>query len=111
MLATLAEAYLLLGDSTAAKGRYGQAVRLAQENHSDGDIAAMLRQLRLLREQLPIGDDLLALFRLGPIVVFAGHGLDRPGDPVRFPANPVLEAACLPDAPRVSAAVVRLLSR
>jgi len=93
LLATLAEAYLLLGDSTAAKGRYAQAVRLAQETHSDGDIAAMLRQLRLIREHLPVGDDMLGLFRLGPVVVFAGHGLDLPGEPIRFPPNPELEAA------------------
>jgi class 3 adenylate cyclase len=93
LLATLAEAYLLLGDNTAAKGRYAQAVRLAQEGHYGGDIGSMLRQLRLLREHLPVGDDLLGLFRLGPVVVFAGQGLDRPGDPVRFPADPALEAA------------------
>jgi class 3 adenylate cyclase len=91
--ATLAEAYLLLGDGAAAKDRYTQAVRIARENHSDGDIASMLRQIRLLREHLPISDDLLGLFRLGPVVVFAGQGLDRPGDPVRFPADPALEAA------------------
>jgi class 3 adenylate cyclase/tetratricopeptide (TPR) repeat protein len=93
LLATLAEAYLLLGDGTAAKGRYAQAVRFAHEDHSDGDIASMLRQLRLIREHLPIGDDLLGLFRLGPVVVFAGQGLDRPGESVRFPADPALEAA------------------
>ena len=31
LLATLGEAYLLLGDETAAKGRYAEAVRLARE--------------------------------------------------------------------------------
>jgi class 3 adenylate cyclase/tetratricopeptide (TPR) repeat protein len=91
LLATLGEAYLVLGDATAAAGRYAQAVRLARDAHADGDIAAMLRQLRLLRTVLPVGDDLLGLFRLGPVVVFAGHGLDRPGDPPRFPADPALE--------------------
>jgi len=93
LLATLGEAYLHLGDITAAHGRYAQAVRLAREGYNDGDIASMLRQLRLLREHLPIGDDLLGLFRLGPVVVFAGHSIDRPGDTVCFPANPALEAA------------------
>jgi class 3 adenylate cyclase len=82
-----------MGDGTAAKGRYAQAVRFAREAHSAGDIAVMLRQLRQLREHLPVGDDLLGLFRLGPVVVFAGQGLDRPGDPARFPANHALEAA------------------
>jgi class 3 adenylate cyclase/tetratricopeptide (TPR) repeat protein len=93
LLATLAEAYLLLGDGTAAKGRYAQAVRLAHDAHNLGDITSMFRQLRLLRERLPISADLLALFQLGPIIVFAGHGLDWPGDPVRFPADPAMEAA------------------
>jgi tetratricopeptide (TPR) repeat protein len=94
LLATLGEAYLLLGDDTAARGRYAQALRVAREGRNDGDIASMLRQLRLLREHLPIGDDLLGLFRLGPVVVFAGQAIDRPGDSVCFPAGePALEAA------------------
>jgi class 3 adenylate cyclase/tetratricopeptide (TPR) repeat protein len=93
LLATLGEACLLLGDETAARGRYAQAVHLARDDHDDGDIASMLRQLRLLREHLPIGDDLLGLFHLGPVVVFAGHAIDRPGDPVCFPPDPALEAA------------------
>ncbi len=91
-LATLGEACLLLDDQTAAKGRYGQAVRLSREAHADGDIESMHRQLRLLSPHLPIDRDLLALFRIGPVVVFAGHSLDRPGDPPRFPADPALEA-------------------
>ncbi len=93
LLATLGEAYLLLGDAIAARTRYSQAVRLAHEVHADGDIASMRRQLLLLREYLPIGDDLLGLFHLGPVVVFAGHNLDRPGDSTRFPADATLEAA------------------
>ncbi len=94
LLATLGEAYLLLGDDTGAKGRYEQAMRVAREGRNDGDIASMLRQLKLLREHLRIGDDLLGLFRLGPVVVFAGHAIDQPGDAVCFPAGePALEAA------------------
>lgn len=93
LLATLGEAYLLLGDHTAARGRYGQAVHLAREAHADGDIASVRRQLLLLCKHLPVGDDLLGLFHLGPVVVFAGHGLDRPGDPPCFPADLALEAA------------------
>ncbi|WP_020474994.1 TRAFs-binding domain-containing protein [Zavarzinella formosa] len=92
-LATIAEASLLLGDHHAAREGYEQAVRLARENRDDGSIAAMLRQFRLLGDYLPGGADLLKLFRLGPVVVFAGHHLDKPGGPVRFPANPALEAA------------------
>jgi len=91
-LATLGEAYLLCGDMTAAKGRYSQAVKLAGELHQYGHITSMLRQLRLLRDHLPT-DELIGLFRLGPVVVFAGHALDRPGQAMRFPADPRLEAA------------------
>jgi class 3 adenylate cyclase/tetratricopeptide (TPR) repeat protein len=93
LLATLGEAYLLLGDQRAAMGRYSQAVQRAREAHADGDIASMSRQLRLLKERLPIGDDLLGLFQLAPVIVFAGHGLDYPGAPLRFPADPALEEA------------------
>ena len=93
LLATLGEAYLLLGDATAAKGRYHRAVQLARDAHSLGDIGVMFRQLLLLRDALPIKDDLLSLFHLGPVVVFAGHAIDRPGEPYRFPADPALEEA------------------
>ena len=34
-----------------------------------------------------------SVFKVGPVVVFAGHAIDRPGDPVCFPADPALEAA------------------
>ncbi len=93
LLAILGEAYLLLGEATGARTRYGQAVRLAQEAQAFGDITAVRRQLLLLREKIPVGDDLLGLFRLGPVVVFAGHGLDKPGAPPCFPNDPALEAA------------------
>jgi class 3 adenylate cyclase len=91
--ATLAEAYLLLGDSTAARTHYSRAANLARAAHKDGDLHSMRRQLLLLRDHLAVGDELLGLFHLGSVVVFAGHGLDRPGDPLRFPADPALEAA------------------
>jgi class 3 adenylate cyclase len=93
LLATLGEAYLLLGDEIGARTRYARAAGLAREARSDGDIASMRRQLLLLCKHLNIGDGLLGLFHLGPVVVFAGHALDKPGDPVRFPADAALEAA------------------
>jgi class 3 adenylate cyclase len=76
--ATLAEAYLLLGDGQKAAIQYGKAVRLAREGNNLGDIASMLRQLRLYvrhlpPSELPITDELLALFHLGPVVVFVGQ--------------------------------------
>lgn len=91
--ATLGEACLLLGDERSARDQYERAVQLAQEAHADGDIASMRRQLLLLSKRLPIGADFLKLFRLGAVVVFAGYGLDRPGEPLCFPADADLEAA------------------
>jgi class 3 adenylate cyclase/tetratricopeptide (TPR) repeat protein len=88
--ATLGEANLLLGDPTSALGYYRRAVRIARDNHADGEIASMRRQLLLLADHLEVGKDLLSLLHIGPIVVFAGHGLDRPGDPVRFPHDAAL---------------------
>ena len=77
----------------AATARYVEAANLAREADNDGDISSMLRQLRLLRDHLPIEEELLRAFQLGPVVVLAGQGLDRPGDSVRFPPDPALEAA------------------
>jgi class 3 adenylate cyclase len=91
--ATLGEAYLLLRDETAAHTRYANAANLARNAQKDGDLVSMRRQLLLLRKHLPVGDKLLGLLHLGPVVVFAGHGLDQPGEPLRFPPDPALEAA------------------
>ena len=97
LLATLGEAELLLGDAEAAHGRYRQAVRGA--GRRDGDVAAVRRQVRLLRAKLAIGDDLLGLFHVGRCVLFAGHTIDHPGEvaaglaPFRFPPNEDLEKA------------------
>ena len=88
LLATLGEAYLILGDATAAKGRYAQAVVCAREAHNDGDIASMRRQLLLLREHLPIGEDLLGLFHLGPVVVLPATVSIGPAIQFAFPPTP-----------------------
>ena len=91
--ATLGEAYVLLGDKSAANGRYKQAVQFAREERLDGNIASMRKQLVLLAEKLPFVKELLSLFHLGPVVVFAGHGIDRPDETFRFPNDPKLELA------------------
>lgn len=93
MLATLGEACLLLGDIEAAHQHYHKAVTLARASHAEGNIGSMGRQLLLLRDVMTIDEGLLSLFNLGPIVIFAGHGLDYPGGPVRFPADALLETA------------------
>ena len=93
--ATLGEAHLLLGDGATAHHHYDRAATLARAAHKDSDLTSMRRQLLLLRDHLSVGDELLGLFRLGPVVVFAGHGLDRPGEPMRFPHDPALQEAVM----------------
>jgi class 3 adenylate cyclase len=57
----------------------------------------MRRNLLLLEETVEIGDDILALFNFGSVVVFAGHMIDHPDRvarhnlPERFPPDPELE--------------------
>jgi hypothetical protein len=84
--ATLAEAALILGEWEEAERRYRRAAELGGGNL--GDVASTRRQARLLLGHL--GRDpgqLDDCFRIGPVVVFAGHRLDRPGRPEpRFPA-------------------------
>jgi class 3 adenylate cyclase/tetratricopeptide (TPR) repeat protein len=86
--ATLGEAYLLLGDLLAANERYHKALTIAREEGLFGNVASMKRQLQLLQSSIPRVAELLGLFHLGPVIVFAGHGIDRPGDPARFPNDP-----------------------
>jgi class 3 adenylate cyclase len=92
LLATLGEACLHLGQHAAAVAWYGQAVAHAQGRF--GDIASMRRQLALLAEYLDVGAEILALFNVGHVVVFAGHMIDHPSRQTpRFPADTNLEAS------------------
>jgi class 3 adenylate cyclase/tetratricopeptide (TPR) repeat protein len=87
--ATLGEARLLQGDLVAAKERYFQALQIAREEGLFGNIATMKRQLVLLEPALPRVAELLGLFHLGPVVVFAGPRLDRPETEMpRLPNDP-----------------------
>jgi hypothetical protein len=83
--ATLAEAYLVLGDITSAAQWYEKAVVLALTRPQD--IAVMRRQARLLlpRHRQP-STTLDASLHVPPVVAFAGHMTDAPGRAVpRFP--------------------------
>jgi tetratricopeptide (TPR) repeat protein len=96
VLATIGEAFFLLGDLTEAADWYGKAVAAARAQQALGDIAAMRRSAELIREKLQVSDELLRLFYAGSVVVFAGHMIDHPhrgtcdGRPPRFPADPQL---------------------
>jgi class 3 adenylate cyclase/tetratricopeptide (TPR) repeat protein len=90
LLATLGEAALLIGDTTAARDWYGQAVGLGV--YSYGDLASTRRNARLILTQQQ-GDPgpIESCFPIPGVAVFAGHLIDRPGRlPPRFP--PELEA-------------------
>lgn len=92
--ATLAEAYLLLEEFELAEANYCLAVQRAGRRL--GDLAVLRRQVQLLQKHLDIPESLLAVLRIGTVVVFSGHLIDRPdrihqGGGVRFPSNPVLE--------------------
>lgn len=93
--ATLGEAHLVLGDLPEATRWYEEAVRQAQGHR--GDIAAMRRNVLLLKDKGAADDTILQIFHLGRVVAFSGHMLDHPdrvakqGLTPRFPANPELE--------------------
>jgi len=92
-LASLGEACLILERFDDAAAWYRKAVAAAGERRDIGSIAAMRRNALLLRDQLDVGDELMRLFYVGSVVVFAGHMLDQPaarGLPPRFPVDPQL---------------------
>ena len=97
LMATMGEAYLVLGKQREALDWYQQAVDRAGENM--GDVASMSRQVSLIRRVSPVSDEILDVFDLGNIVVFAGHLIDHPDRlsnrrlKIRFPPDPGLEEA------------------
>ena len=83
--ATLGEACLLLGDLDAARTHYTRAHASAPD--ALGNIASMRRQLALLAAVLPEASTLLDAVPQAPVLLFAGHMIDRPGAKrIRFPA-------------------------
>jgi class 3 adenylate cyclase len=93
--ATLGESYLILEDPAMAASWYRQAVHLAANRSSS--IAAMRGNIRLLQQQVDVGEEILRLFDVGNVVVFSGHVVDHPvrfaaGEiPLRFPADAAFE--------------------
>jgi class 3 adenylate cyclase len=95
LLATLGEVHLHLDNQPEAARWYHAAVQQAAGR--SGDIASMRRQVHLLAEKMAISADILGLFDIGSVVVFAGHMLDHPTRatedqlPPRFPPDAALE--------------------
>lgn len=90
--ATYGEAYLLLGDLDNAHKWYTQAVTLARAKREDGDIGSMRLNALLIKDKLKLPDDVVRLFYMGSVVVFAGHMIDHAGRGSslgpRFPDDP-----------------------
>ncbi len=90
MLATVAEAHLLLGEVQDALASFAWASTL--EGIHYGSTVAALKQLALLQEGgLAVPDAVFDVIKPPTVVVFTGHALDRPGEGPHFP--PELEAA------------------
>jgi class 3 adenylate cyclase len=85
--ATLGEAALILGDTSAAAHHYADAMALAKGRY--GDLSTTRRQARLLAAHLPLDDAWLAdVLHIPPVLVLTGNMIDREGRPVpRFPAG------------------------
>ncbi|MBI3444788.1 MAG: adenylate/guanylate cyclase domain-containing protein, partial [Magnetospirillum sp.] len=90
MLATVAEAHLLLGEIQDALASFAWASTL--EGIHYGSTVAALKQLALLQEGgLNVPEAVFDIIKPPTVVVFTGHALDRPGEGPHFP--PELEAA------------------
>jgi class 3 adenylate cyclase len=99
LFATLGEAHYILGGNAMARAEhwYREAVDAARARGDVGSVASMRVNLHLLREKVPIGDEVWRITHMGNAVAFAGHMIDHPdrvavhGLPPRFPADKRLE--------------------
>jgi tetratricopeptide (TPR) repeat protein len=82
--ATLGEAFLLCGDTKAARKHYLNAVESGKS--VPGSIHSTVEQLKLLSAVIPDAEEMRNLFDEINVVIFAGHMIDSPsGNTVRFP--------------------------
>ncbi len=77
IVATVAEAYLVLGRQEQAAKYYGAARAKSAQNYAS--LASTRRQLRLLARYAPVDGQVLEALRIPPVVAFTGHMLDAPG--------------------------------
>lgn len=90
VMATLAQAQLLLGEATDAIATFRAAHAIEGVHY--GRVVAALKQLALMRQGgIAVPEELDAVVKPPTVVVFTGHPLDRPGEGPHFP--PGLEAA------------------
>ena len=89
--ATVAEAWLILGETEAA--RVALAAAVAAHGDDLGARATTRKQLRHICRALNLDDALLDELAAGRVVHFTGHMIAAPGEPGRFPAEGEDEAA------------------
>lgn len=90
VMATLAQAQLLLGEAADAIATFRAAHTIEGVHY--GRVVAALKQLNLLRQGgIAVPDELADIVKPPTVVVFTGHALDRPGEGPHFP--PGLEVA------------------
>jgi class 3 adenylate cyclase/tetratricopeptide (TPR) repeat protein len=77
LVATVAEAYLLLGRQERAAKYYGAARARSAQNYAG--LASTRRQLKLLARFASVDSRVLEALRIPPVVAFTGHMLDAPG--------------------------------
>jgi class 3 adenylate cyclase/tetratricopeptide (TPR) repeat protein len=77
LVATVAEAYLLLGRQEQAAKYYGAARAKSAQNYAG--LSSTRRQLKLLARYAPVDARVLEALRIPPVVAFTGHMLDAPG--------------------------------
>ncbi len=90
LLATVAEAHLLLGETQEAIASFAWASTLEGVHYSHA--VAALKQLALLQDGgLTVPEAVFDIIKAPTVVVFTGHPLDRAGEGPHFP--PELESA------------------
>ena len=96
-LATVAEAFLLLGRQERAAKFYRLARARSPRNY--GNLASSRRQLSLLARYVKVDPAVLDTLRIPPVVAFTGHMIDPPDQPrAHFPQSasvPVEAEDCL----------------
>jgi len=88
IIATLGEAFILLGKQEQAEKYYRLARTIAGKNYAS--IASTRRQLKLLSRYTEVREGVLGTLEIPPVIAFSGHMLDAPTRKhPRFPADSV----------------------
>ncbi|UCB46154.1 MAG: DUF4071 domain-containing protein [Spirochaetota bacterium] len=83
-LATVGEAFLVLGKQNDAEKYYAHARGLSEKNYSW--LASTRKQIMLLGKHMDVSEGIQRVMRIPPIIAFTGHMLDAPDRKTpRFP--------------------------